>query len=89
MRSVRPATAALVLGVLSALHTRPAHGLDNGLGLTPQMGYNSWYDLMCTEHMNEATIRGVADALVKTGLARAGFRYLNLDDCYIKDRLPN
>jgi alpha-galactosidase len=61
----------------------------NGLGATPQMGYNSWYDLMCTEHMNEATIRGVADALVKTGLARAGFVFVNLDDCYIKDRLPN
>ena len=39
--------------------------------------------------MNESTVRNTADALVTKGLAAKGFRYVNLDDCYIKDRLPN
>lgn len=39
--------------------------------------------------MNESTIRETADALVTTGLAAKGFKYVNLDDCYVKSRLPN
>ena len=39
--------------------------------------------------MNESTVRATADALVTKDLARRGFKYVNLDDCYIKNRLPN
>lgn len=34
-----------------------ASALNNGLGITPQMGYNSWYDLECSASMNESSIR--------------------------------
>jgi alpha-galactosidase len=68
-------------------------GLDNGLGRLPQMGYNSWYDLECTSAMNETTLMRTADAMVTKGFVALGYRYLNLDDCYIalinKGRLPN
>jgi alpha-galactosidase len=54
--------------------------LNNGLGLTPQMGWNSWNRYACD--INEGLIRTTADALVSTGLADAGYSYLNLDDCW-------
>eukprot|EP01044_Picomonas_judraskeda_P027049 COSAG03_NODE_8449_length_802_cov_0.958748_1_plen_37_part_01 len=37
--------------------------------------------------MNESTVRATADALVTKDLAQRGFKYVNLDDCYIKSRL--
>jgi alpha-galactosidase len=54
--------------------------LDNGLGLTPQMGWNSWNHFACD--INEKLIQATADALISTGLAKAGYKYLNLDDCW-------
>ena len=63
--------------------------LENGLARTPQMGYNSWYDLECSESMNESTLRSVADAMVTTGLRDLGYQYLNLDDCWAKGRHPD
>ncbi|CAK9156363.1 unnamed protein product, partial [Ilex paraguariensis] len=35
--------------------------LDNGLGLTPQMGWNSWNHFNC--HIKEKLIRETADAM--------------------------
>ncbi|XP_052181290.1 alpha-galactosidase-like [Diospyros lotus] len=54
--------------------------LSNGLGLTPQMGWNSWNHFHCG--INENVIRETADAMVKTGLAALGYKYINLDDCW-------
>lgn len=54
--------------------------LDNGLGRTPQMGWNSWNHFAC--NINEQLIRQTADILVQTGLAKLGYTYLNLDDCW-------
>ncbi|KAL4186054.1 hypothetical protein AMTRI_Chr09g31860 [Amborella trichopoda] len=54
--------------------------LDNGLGLTPPMGWNSWNHFHC--NINEKLIRDTADALVYTGLATLGYTYVNLDDCW-------
>ena len=50
------------------------------------MGYNSWYDLMCSPYMNETTLHATADAMVEKGLVKLGYNYLNLDDCYITSR---
>ncbi|XP_052162709.1 alpha-galactosidase-like [Oryza glaberrima] len=54
--------------------------LDNGLGRTPQMGWNSWNHFGC--NINENTIRSTVDALISTGLTKAGYTYVNLDDCW-------
>jgi len=59
-------------------------GLDNGLGRTPQMGWNSWNKFAC--NINEKLIRETIDALVSTGLAKAGYNYINLDDCWQSGR---
>lgn len=54
--------------------------LQNGLGLTPQMGWNSWNHFQC--NIQEKLIRETADAMVSTGLAALGYKYINLDDCW-------
>ncbi|GAB2223304.1 hypothetical protein Droror1_Dr00017444 [Drosera rotundifolia] len=57
--------------------------LDNGLGLTPPMGWNSWNHFKCG--INEDLIKQTADALVSSGLAGLGYTYLNLDDCWAQN----
>eukprot|EP00931_Biecheleriopsis_adriatica_P056567 TRINITY_DN33520_c0_g1_i1.p1 TRINITY_DN33520_c0_g1~~TRINITY_DN33520_c0_g1_i1.p1 ORF type:complete len:403 (+),score=59.65 TRINITY_DN33520_c0_g1_i1:66-1274(+) len=59
--------------------------LDNGLGRTPQMGYNSWYDVECSS-WDERMMQRTADAMVSKGLVELGYRYFNLDDCWAKGR---
>ncbi|KAM0950543.1 putative alpha-galactosidase [Dioscorea sansibarensis] len=54
--------------------------LNNGLALSPQMGWNSWNFFAC--NINETVIKGTADALVSTGLADLGYNYVNIDDCW-------
>ena len=54
--------------------------LDNGLGLTPQMGWNTWNKFACK--IEEKLIRDSIDALVNTGLKDLGYNYMNLDDCW-------
>nr|GLL35818.1 alpha-galactosidase 1-like [Ipomoea trifida] len=54
--------------------------LTNGLGLTPPMGWSSWNHFGC--NIDEKIIKQTADALVSTGLAKFGYRYVNIDDCW-------
>ena len=58
--------------------------LDNGLGLTPQMGWNTWNKFGC--NINEQLIRDTIDTLNSSGLLEAGYKYINLDDCWQIDR---
>ncbi|XP_062508332.1 probable alpha-galactosidase [Corticium candelabrum] len=69
------------------LHTTLA--LDNGLGTTPAMGYNSWYDFGCSGSLNETNVMATADSLVNSGLSRLGYVYINLDDCWASGRYSN
>jgi alpha-galactosidase len=61
--------------------------LDNGLGRTPAMGYNTWNDYECA--VTEDDVKRSADALVDLGLAELGYEYVNLDDCWAKGRDAN
>ncbi|PIN24325.1 Alpha-D-galactosidase (melibiase) [Handroanthus impetiginosus] len=54
--------------------------LANGLGSTPPMGWNSWNHFNCM--IDEKIIRETADALISTGLAKLGYEYVNIDDCW-------
>lgn len=40
--------------------------LDNGLGKTPPMGWNSWNKFGC--HINETVIKKAADQIINLGL---------------------
>ena len=66
-----------LLSLLSLL--AHASALDNGLILTPPMGWSSWNKFHCG--ITETLARDVADALVSSGLRDAGYTHLNLDDC--------
>ncbi|HKT05467.1 MAG TPA: cellulose binding domain-containing protein [Rugosimonospora sp.] len=69
--------AAVPVGLLLA--TR-AQALDNGLGRTPPLGWNDWNTFGCAT--SDSLIRGVADAMVSSGMAAAGYQYVNIDDCW-------
>ena len=56
------------------------NSLDNGLGLTPQMGWNTWNKFGCK--INETLIKNSIDEFIKSGLVEAGYKYINLDDCW-------
>ncbi len=53
---------------------------DNGLARTPPMGWNSWN--LFAGKIDDATVRGIADAMVSSGMAKAGYVYINIDDTW-------
>ena len=53
---------------------------NNGVGLTPPMGWSSWNTFR--HNINENVILDIARAVKETGLADAGYVYINLDDCW-------
>ena len=68
-------TIAMLLAVLCP---DPTFGLDNGLALTPPMGLSTWSAFR--KNVNDTLIRQLADAMVSSGLAKAGYNYLLIDD---------
>jgi alpha-galactosidase len=80
------ASLALAAGAAVAISVtappQPALALDNGLARTPPMGFNNWNSTNCRADFNEAMILGVIDIFVNQGLREAGYRYVNLDDCW-------
>jgi alpha-galactosidase len=48
------------------------------------MGWNSWNTFQC--NLNETLIKGIADTFVSSGMAAAGYQYVNLDDCWMNGR---
>ncbi len=50
------------------------------LAQTPPMGWNSWNAYGCG--VTGAKVRAAADDLVKSGLNKRGYQYVNVDDCW-------
>src|SRR3954465_272393 len=74
---------ALTLGTAAAVPAAagPASALDNGLALTPPMGFNDWNAFGC--NVDEQLIKQTADFFVSSGLKDAGYQYVNIDDCWM------
>ncbi len=53
---------------------------NNNVALTPPMGWSSWN--LFRNKINEQLIKEIADAMDKSGLRQAGYRYVNIDDCW-------
>jgi len=53
---------------------------DNGLALTPPMGWNSWNKFGC--NVSEQLIKSTADAMAASGMKDAGYQYVVIDDCW-------
>ena len=60
-----------------------ASALDNGLGMVPQMGWNTWNKFGCD--IAEDTIETAIEQVVALGLDKLGYNYINLDDCWMKE----
>jgi alpha-galactosidase len=52
----------------------------NGLAKTPPMGWNSWN--LFKSRVNDEIVRGIADAMVTSGMRDAGYVYINIDDTW-------
>jgi alpha-galactosidase len=75
--------AALTVGGAAAVAAAPpALALDNGLALTPPMGFNDWNAFGC--NVDEQLIKQTADFFVSSGLKDAGYEYVNIDDCWLE-----
>jgi alpha-galactosidase len=44
------------------------------------MGWNSWNKFVC--NVSEQLIKEIADAMVTSGMKKAGYQYVNIDDCW-------
>jgi alpha-galactosidase len=68
--------AYLLMGVGS--HVPAAYALNNGLALTPPLGWNSWN--FFNGHITTSIIEKEADAMASSGMKAAGYQYINLDE---------
>lgn len=84
MYHARKFTLSIFIAILIALFVlpagRPLNALDNGLALTPPMGWNSWNRFGC--NVSEDLIREMADAMVSSGMKDAGYQFIVIDDCW-------
>lgn len=89
---MRPLKRGCLAAVLTALLLVLASGLaaqaqDSGLAMTPPMGWNSWNHFHCG--VTEAIVKAQAKAMVDNGMKAAGYRYVNVDDCWAGPRDAN
>jgi alpha-galactosidase len=68
---------------LPDLHDVP----DNKLARTPPMGWNSWNKF--AGKVDDATVRAIADGMVASGMKKAGYIYVNIDDTWEGPRDAN
>src|SRR4051812_44680810 len=54
--------------------------LDDGLALTPPMGWNSWNRF--GPFISESLVLDTADAMIASGMRDAGYRYVVIDDAW-------
>jgi alpha-galactosidase len=86
-RMEAPPMKMISLVILVLLLAPLSRASTNGLGLTPPMGYNSWY--INHGNINESFIRKVADTMATNGLREAGYEYICLDDGWASGRDTN
>ncbi|XP_068236397.1 alpha-N-acetylgalactosaminidase-like isoform X2 [Palaemon carinicauda] len=79
-------TVTCILALLVEVHT-----LDNGLALTPPMGWMAWERFRCNVDcendpdncISESLFTTMSDLLVSEGYADLGYKVVSLDDCWL------
>ena len=61
-----------------ASHPQIAHALASKVVQTPPMGWSSWN--AHGHNIDPSTIKAAADAMVKSGMKKAGYQYVNTDE---------
>src|SRR5260370_9977537 len=54
--------------------------VSKNLALTPPMGWNTWNKFAC--NVSEELVRGMADAMVDSGMKEGGYQSVVIDDCW-------
>ena len=71
---------ALLLISAAALAGQQNRFSGESLAPTPPMGWNSWNKFGC--NVSDSLVRGMAEAMVKSGMKDAGYQYVVIDDCW-------
>ncbi|XP_049835840.1 alpha-N-acetylgalactosaminidase-like [Schistocerca gregaria] len=83
--------AGIELLLLSLILAETSIALDNGLALTPPMGWLAWQRFRCVidctnypdECISEQLFKRTADLMVSEGYADVGYEYVIIDDCWL------
>ena len=78
---------AVVISLWGPVALGQNDSVSKGLALTPPMGWNSWNKFGC--NVSDQLVRGMADAMVKSGMKDAGYQYVVIDDCWQASRDAN
>jgi alpha-galactosidase len=73
------AAAIGAVGLSAQLPAPRAHAADDGLALTPPMGWYPW-NVFGEEPQNERLIKDIVEALIGSGLREAGYSYVGPDE---------
>ena len=79
-KEICPVCVAKKAFAATQVHVADIEKYNNGVALTPPMGWSSWNTFR--NSIDEKLIKDTAVALKKTGLLDAGYQYVNLDDCW-------
>ena len=79
-KKICPACIAKKAFAATQVHVADVEKYNNGVALTPPMGWSSWNTFR--NSIDEKLIKDTAEAMKKTGLLDAGYKYINLDDCW-------
>ena len=77
--ALRACMVILGIAMFGGAHATPS---ASEIAPTPQMGFNNWNSTHCRDEFNETMIRAIVDKFVALGLKDAGYRYINIDDCW-------
>jgi alpha-galactosidase len=80
MKTITPVSLLVAVLCAASMFAQEKTSLSAGLALTPPMGWNSWNKFGC--HVSADMIKGMADAMVKSGMKDAGYQYVVIDDCW-------
>ncbi len=75
------AILALTTLTVALIPAVQANALNNGVGRTPPMGWNTWNTFGC--NINETLIKQTTDAMVSNGMRDLGYQYVVVDDCWM------
>ncbi|NAS27522.1 alpha-galactosidase [Herbidospora sp. NEAU-GS84] len=80
-RKTTRALLALTVVAVALTPVSQAQALNNGVGRTPPMGWNTWNTFGC--NINETLIKQTTDAMVANGMRDLGYQYVVVDDCWM------
>ncbi|MGJ7908101.1 NPCBM/NEW2 domain-containing protein [Actinopolyspora sp. H202] len=84
LATLTPTTATAGSSNVGPPAQEPSAARSEGLAPTPPMGWNSWNNFGCD--VSAKLIRRTAEAMVSSGMAAAGYEYVNIDDCWMAEQ---